>query len=224
LCSIAGCLAQSLCNKDKENFDPTFGIGYSNMKMFDSFRCSVCTYNIQTLFGQAGAYDHTSKRKMKYLRFLKNKYTVVGIQESHGSYANLLFLRHSFPNHLVLDTFDKSHIRACTILFIRTQFFNHILHYDNINDNNDCDVSVTPHTIERGRCIGVTIRIGQRKCCFVNVHVEPKLPTLCKHRLFNKIAKYLRKSSDHVAFSFGDFKFVHSDESRPATVFKRHIF
>jgi len=151
---------------------------------------------------------------MKYLKSLTNKYTIVGIQESHGTYADLLLLRHSFPNHLVLGTFDKSHIRAGTILFISTKFSDHILHYDNINDNNDSAVSVTPHTIEKGRCIGVSIRIGQKRCCFVNVHVEPNLPTASKHRLFNKISNYLSKRSDHVAFLFGDFNFVHSDESR----------
>jgi hypothetical protein len=184
------------------------------MHIFDNNKCSVCSYNIQTLFGQAGAYDFTSKRKIKFLRSLTNKYTVVGIQESHGSYADLLFLRHSFPDHLVVGTFDKSHIRAGTLLFIRKKFHNHTLQYDNINNDNDCEVSITPHTIEKGRCIGVTVRIGSLKCCFVNVHVEPNSPTLCKHRLFNKIAKYLRKRADHVAFFFGDFNFVHSDESR----------
>jgi len=190
MCTNAGCLALCLCNKQKEKFDPTISYGYNNMHISDNNKCSVCTYNIQTLFGQAGAYDFMSKRKMKFLRSLTSKYTVVGIQESHGSYADLLFLRQSFPDHLVLGTFDKSHIRAGTLLFIRKKIYNHTLHYDNINDDKECYASITPYVIEKGRCIGVTIRIGQEKCCFVNVHVEPNLPTLHKHRLFNKIAKY----------------------------------
>ena len=51
VCTNAGCLAQCLCKEHKEKLDPTVGIGYGNMKMFDSNKCSVCTYNIQTLFG-----------------------------------------------------------------------------------------------------------------------------------------------------------------------------
>jgi len=114
-----------------------------------------------------------------------------------------MFLRQQFPNHIVLGTFDISHVRAGTILFISTKFAHHTLNYDNINNDATNDVAISPHTIERGRCMAVSIRIGQWKSCFVNVHVEPNLPTLHKHRLFNKISRYLKNFADHVAFFLG---------------------
>jgi exonuclease III len=158
------------------------------------------TWNAAGLFGSIHTAQARNISKFHRFQRLVSRGSVVCIQESHGSIADLNTLDMECPSHMHWGSFGVRAAVGGVTTSISHEFANHFNEFTEV-------------TFMTGRCLGL-------KCCgplaslfIVNLHLDPILSHNDKTKLLHEIHAETKKFGSYTLL-LGDFNFIHSDEAR----------